>query len=290
MINSFKKSSTIILIILLSSLLVACNNLQTRLDNVESILAINNFQKKIIETEKFNLVSYQRLIHSSDIATIYIEGDGLAWKNKYKISNNPTPENPVALKLATIDTSSVVIYVARPCQFVNTDIEKNCNPQYWTNKRASAEVIKSISSAINKVKKEISVNKLRLVGFSGGATIAAILAANRTDIIDLRTIAGNLDINKFVVEHHVTPLTGSLNPIDYADKLINVPQTHFVSSNDTIISRAITNSYIQRLKAFDGSLKCVNVIELSEPEHNKGWESYWPAQDFSNTQSCDNQF
>lgn len=267
-------------------LLSACNSLQNRLEQAEIISTKNNFERKIIETTLFNLVSYQKINNSSKSAAIYIEGDGLAWKNKYKISPNPTPTNAIALKLATIDTSPIVIYIARPCQFINIDNETNCKPEYWTSKRASKEVIESISAAIDSIKKELNINHLRLVGFSGGATIATILAANRNDVIDLRTIAGNIDINKFVEVHNVSPLTGSINPTDYANKLVNIPQTHVISTNDSIITTDITHSYVNYLEEFDANLKCVKVIKLSKPEHGKGWTDHWSVQNFSKVQSC----
>ena len=283
----FKKAFTLGSVILVC-LLTACNNVQTRLENADEISFANNFIKKTIQTERFNLVSYQKATRPSKTAVIYIEGDGFAWKNKYQVSANPTPNNPVALKLAAIDTSSIVIYIARPCQFINIDNEKHCHNQYWTYKRASQEVIESINAAIDKTKAQLNFNKIRLVGYSGGATIAAVLAATRDDIIDLRSVAGNLDIEKFVEAHKVTPLTGSINPISYANKLYKIPQSHFISVNDTVITKSIINSYIQSLKSFDIDLKCINVSELTQPEHSRGWETSWANQNFNKALSCHN--
>lgn len=269
------------------SLLTACNSLQNRLEQAGHISKNNHFEKKIIETTRFNLVTYQKINDdASKLAVIYIEGDGFAWKNKYTVSSNPTPNNPVALNLAITDMSPIVIYLARPCQFINVDEEAHCKPEYWTSKRASEEVIESINVAIDSIKKELNINQLRLVGFSGGATIATILAANRNDIIDLRTIAGNIDIDKFVEVHNVSPLAGSINPTDYADKLVKIPQLHVISTNDAIITSNITNSYLMQLQKFDSHLKCINVIELSKPKHTKGWTDHWSAQNFSKVQSC----
>ena len=267
--------------------LFGCNSIQTRIENAESISTQNNFHKKVIQTKLFKLISYQKLSRTSEIAVVYIEGDGLAWKNKYKVSQNPTPNNPIALELATLDSSPLIIYLARPCQFINLDNEVNCQHQYWTNKRASIEVIESIDSAISEIKKQLKIKKIRLVGYSGGATIAAIIAATRDDIIDLRTVAGNLDIDKFVETHNVTPLTGSVNPTTYSQKLVEIPQTHFISENDAVISKTITNSYLKSLEKFDDKLNCVKLIELSTPEHTKGWANVWKNQNHQ-IQKCYN--
>lgn len=259
-------------------ILPGCNNLQTKINNADAIALKSSLKKKIIKTKNFNLVSYQKIDSSSKIAVIYIEGDGLAWTSKHRVSNNPTPDHPVALEMASIDNSSTVIYIARPCQYVDLANETLCRADYWTNKRASKEIIESIDTAISKIKTKSGIKQIRLVGYSGGATIAAILAAIRNDVIDLRTIAGNLDINVFSQTHNTSPLYGSLNPIDYAEKLVKIPQTHFVSKNDTIITHDITNSYANNLMKYDSDLKCVKFIELEKPTHTKGWTTVWQNQ------------
>ena len=261
--------------IILCATITGCNNLQTRIKNADELANKNNFIKKIVSTEKFNIVSYQKINSSSDDAVIYIEGDGLSWLNKYRISDNPTPVNPVALELATLDQSPNVIYLGRPCQYQDIKTEISCTPDYWTNKRASYEIIHSIDTAISKIVNHLNIKKIRLVGYSGGGTIAAILAATRKDVIDLRTIAGNLDIDTFSKIHNVSPLSDSLNPIDYAEKLVKVPQVHFVSTNDDIIKKEITASYIQNLKKYDNNLGCVKLIESTTSSHSTGWTSIW---------------
>jgi len=265
--------------------LIGCNNLQTKIDNADSLASNRNFIKKIITTDQFNIVSYQKTSSYSESAVIYIEGDGSAWLNKYRISPNPTPVNPVALELALLDQSANVIYLGRPCQYVDIETEATCTPEYWTNKRVSSEVIDTIDAAINNIKKELNIKKIRLIGYSGGGTIATILAATRDDIIDLRTIAGNLDIEMFSKIHNISPLTGSLNPIDYASQLVNIPQLHFISTNDTIITKDITESFIDHLKKYDEDQSCIKLIELDAPSHTTGWDSVWQHYQ-TYTQKC----
>ncbi len=265
--------------------LSGCNNLQTRINDADSLAVKNDFIKKIIPTDQFNIVSHQKINSYSDSAVIYIEGDGAAWLNKYRISPNPTPINPIALEMAILDKSQNVIYLGRPCQYVNTETEVACNPEYWTNKRASSEVINAINTAINNIKEQLNIKNIRLVGYSGGGTIATILAATREDIIDLRTIAGNLDIEMFSKVHNISPLTGSINPINYAKQLVDIPQLHFISTNDTIITKDITDSFIEHLKKYDENLSCIKLIELETPSHSTGWDSIWQKYQ-TYTQKC----
>ncbi len=49
--------------------------------------------------------------------SIYIEGDGLAWVSPSQPSDDPTPIDPVALRLALAQPTGRAVYVARPCQY-----------------------------------------------------------------------------------------------------------------------------------------------------------------------------
>ncbi|MEX2353586.1 MAG: alpha/beta hydrolase, partial [Gammaproteobacteria bacterium] len=49
---------------------------------------------------------------------VYIEGDGRAYVSRHRVSADPVPRNPLAFRLAVVDPSPAVIYIARPCQFV----------------------------------------------------------------------------------------------------------------------------------------------------------------------------
>jgi hypothetical protein len=47
-------------------------------------------------------VAYKKTAPTRE-AHLYIEGDGYAWKNRHEPSNDPTPMNPVAMRLAAAD-------------------------------------------------------------------------------------------------------------------------------------------------------------------------------------------
>ncbi len=62
-----------------------------------------HMQKEIISAPPFEITTYQRISNpSTHTANVYIEGDGLAWITRRRLSSNSTPTNPVALKLATL--------------------------------------------------------------------------------------------------------------------------------------------------------------------------------------------
>ncbi len=261
---------------LLSCLVLAgCNPIQTRIDSANDLTDDSGFIKEVISTSHFKLVSYQNITLTDTAGTFYIEGDGLAWLSRKRVSPNPTPKNPVALKLALNDPSANVIYLARPCQYVDLKTEKQCHSDYWTTKRFAPEVVASMGEAITQIKQSAKLNKIRLVGYSGGGAIAAMLAATRNDVIDLRTVAGNLDIALFAQVHNVTPLTGSLNPVDFVKDLVAIPQTHFVGLDDNVIPTKIAESYKDRFARFDVNLRCFSIHKVDNASHSSGWLKNW---------------
>ncbi|MDD4183555.1 MAG: alpha/beta hydrolase, partial [Candidatus Omnitrophica bacterium] len=202
--------------------------------------------------------------------SIYIEGDGNAWITRNCLSNDPTPKIPLVLELASIDESANVAYLARPGQY-SKNLAIKVEPVYWSGKRFSREVIGSMSEAIGQLIELAKTNKINLIGYSGGGAVAVLIAAQRNDIVSLRTIAGNLDIEAVSKYHNVSSLAGSLNPIDFAQKIKNLPQRHFIGSKDTIVPSFIAESFVKHAGDKDSSR--ITVVEGAT--HTKGWIACW---------------
>ncbi|MGB4057059.1 MAG: hypothetical protein WBK77_03130, partial [Alphaproteobacteria bacterium] len=217
----------------------------------------------------FGLTAYERMHEHNAPATIYIEGDGLLTADFRMESKNPTPRNPVSLHLATKDKSENLAWIARPCQYYGIE---GCDPAFWGQKRFSPEVLNGYNLALDEMKKRYDIKGFHLVGFDGGGAIAALLAAERNDILSLRTVAATLDTNIYASENKIAPLTGSLNPVDVASKLTGLPQTHYIGGQDKIISPAALHSYLQAL----GPSNCVQYRFIQEAEHEQGWVEKWP--------------
>lgn len=97
----------------------------------------------------------------------------------------------LTLDLANKDPYRSVMYIARPCQYLPEGALKTCGPKLWPTNRFSEDVIAAINRGINHA---TSGNKnIALIGYLGEGTIAALLAARRTDVSWLITIAANLD-------------------------------------------------------------------------------------------------
>ncbi|MDB2683140.1 alpha/beta hydrolase [Alphaproteobacteria bacterium] len=220
----------------------------------------------------FALTAFERMHERHTTANIYIEGDGfeLSLPNA---GQTPTPINPVALHLATRDKADNVAYLARPCQFSGMlDREAKCDSKYWTDSRYSQTVIAAYNAALNEIRNRYDIEGFNLIGYSGGGGIATILAAQRNDITSLRTVAGNLDIMAYTTHHNVMPLSDSLNPADFASKLKDLPQAHYIGGQDDYIVPSNLEGYLQKI----GNTRCVTYDLIQEAEHHEGWVEKWP--------------
>lgn len=229
--------------------------------------------ERLVAADPFTLTSYERIHDRGGKANIYIEGDGEAWKTRISQSLNPTPPNPVALHLASHDKAENVIYLARPCQYSGMiDTESDCDPTYWGDKRFAPEVIDAYQNALDDIKARYDITEFNVTGFSGGAAVAAILAAKRDDIKTLRTVAGNLDHRALSAHHQVSYMENSLNPPDFAKDLATIPQYHFIGDMDDIVPAAVLHSYLQSL----GSTSCSTYKLVEDASHDAGWVNVWP--------------
>ena len=222
----------------------------------------DNFSYKEISAGDFKLASWQKITNGQAPVKIYIEGDGHSFDVYGQPTNNPTPKGTLLRKIAFNDDNPNVVYLARPCQFVKDD---KCIQKYWTTARFSPEVIQAEASAVRKIAKGRSVI---LIGFSGGAQIAGLIAVLNTDISvkKLVTIGGNLDHKAWTAYHDLPYLRDSLNLASYRDKYLQIPQVHFIGAKDEIIPPALVKKFAH----------AEDIKEVKKAQHNKGWESIYP--------------
>ncbi len=254
--------------------LSACSTatLSGRQDLAQDIASSAGLHKQTIAASPFMLAAFIKTGQINAPAHIYIEGDGLAWLSRTQPSLNPTPTDPVALRLAARDKAPNVIYLARPCQYSGTTTGGACQMKYWTGSRYAPEVIAAYNTALNQIKSRYQINDIHLIGFSGGATLAALLAGSRDDVTSLRSVAGNLDHHEHSRVHNVSMLGNSLNPPQYAAKLSGIAQYHFIGGDDKIVPKSIYDSYSVALPAQN----CTGYKIIPGVKHDKGWADIWP--------------
>ncbi len=220
----------------------------------------------------FDVVTLQRGAQASRRLVVYIEGDGRAWISRTRLSADPTPRNPVSLKLALKDPSAAVLYIGRPCQYLSSSERSHCDARYWSSHRYSRAVVDAINRIIDGVAQAVPETRVGLVGYSGGGTLAALVAATRKDAAWLVTLAANLDHRTWTREHGLTPLDGSLNPLDFAALLRAIPQFHLWGGRDRRVSVAVLQRY---LAALENPPELMTASQ-KDFDHSCCWDEIWP--------------
>ncbi len=266
--------------LLLSSLLLlsACG-LETDInDQTAHQLARPAFMvERTVNAGQFQLQAWERMHQRQASATIYIEGDTALPVDPEKqkpsfLEDDATRDNPVGLHLATRDLSKNVAYLARPCQYVKMPEEKGCDPKYWQQDRFAPEVIAAYSTALDNIAARWDITSFHIVGYGGGANIAAVLAATRNDIKTLRTVAGDLN-PKFVDNVNIPNVSeNAVLATNYSARLAKVPQHHFVGAADTIVTPGTYHSYRQAIGLSD----CMHYSLIQDADHTRGWVEKWP--------------
>lgn len=226
-----------------------------------------------VEAGRFTLQLYDRIRAPGGPLAVYIEGDGRAWITPTQISADPTPSDPLALRLAAADPAANVVYIARPCQYVDAASAPGCDNIYWSSARYGRAVIASISAAIDDAKARAGSGSLELIGYSGGGTVAALAAAERGDVRRLVTVAANLDLTAWTRLHRLTPLSRSLDPMDFREKLRLLPQTHLAGEDDDVVPPAIIRSYLAAL----GPGVPADLRVMVGFTHECCWAEAWPG-------------
>ena len=237
----------------------------------QSTLALENQKgliKTTLSTHFYDIQSWLPQQQTSPILRIYIEGDGRAWLRKGRASGDPTPKHRLVHSLMLNDSKADIAYLARPCQYVMSTL---CTRQSWTFGRYDPPAIQSINQAINKIKHRLSYKEIELVGYSGGATIALLIAAKRDDVASVRTIAGNLTPHFTNRYHQVTEMPTADTPLNHTTQLMNIPQLHFFGSEDRVIPKQISKHY--KLQ-FDQK-ECIKLQEAEAASHGRGWSKRW---------------
>ena len=262
-----------LLIAFLPLFAISCtsNSLPERLKKADELAVQNSFKKEVIQTKSFYLQTYAKI---SDLEreelSVYIEGDGFAWRNRHMVSKNPTPKNPMSLKMAIKDVSANVLYIARPCQYVDFKLDISCQEKFWTGSRFSKSVIDSTNEVVTEFVKKYKFKKVNLIGFSGGAAVAVLVAADRKDVALIKTVAGNLSHKELMKLRKVNQLEDSLDAIDVVEKVKNIQQYHFIGGKDKVVPGEIIISFVKQVNLAGGNAK-FKIIDEADHNYEK-----WP--------------
>lgn len=241
-----------------------CIGLCILLGACNSITVPPTYKYVEIQTSTFKLASWQKIEQPDKPYKFYIEGDGAAFRADGSVSSDPTPRGTLLREIAFGDNQANIIYLARPCQYVQDNM---CEAKYWSTARFSTETVNAEYEAIKALAGEQPVT---LVGFSGGAQIAGLIAVKYQGIKiqKLVTVAGNLDVKSWTDYHNVPTLSLSDDLANYKTDYAKFNQIHYVGLQDENIIPQITENFV-----IDK-----NTIQYSKKaSHNKGWEASYNA-------------
>lgn len=251
--------------LLLGAMLSGCQSPQFAL---QELATVHSRQVQTLASKPFPLAfSAPPKQPAISLIRVYLEGDGHAWATRSQPSLDPSPRHMLVAKLA-FDDPQPSIYLARPCQFVQAD---GCTTALWTNRRFAPEVLDSLDHALTLIKSRYGNDQFELIGYSGGAALALLLAARRDDIVQVQTLAGNLSPRQWAQLQQLSPLTGSMEPLDQRRQLRDVPQRHLAGADDNIVPPQLMGSYINTL----GPATCLESAVLPKVSHTDGWQQAW---------------
>lgn len=168
---------------------------------------------------------------------VYLDGDGTPWL-RGEPAPDPTPRNPLVLDLMAVDPAPS-IYLGRPC-YHGLAGSSPCSSALWTTGRYSPAVVSSMETALRDVMRKGGFQRLAWFGYSGGGTLAVLLAPRFAETTDVVTIAANLDIDMWTDLHRHERLDGSVNPASLPPLPKTIRQRHYVGARDRLVPPQVT--------------------------------------------------
>jgi pimeloyl-ACP methyl ester carboxylesterase len=182
----------------------------------------------------------------ASILVVYIEGDGAPWPASNLPPGDPTPPNPLALRLAAAHDGATVAYLGRPCQYLDDATLRECDGALWAGARYGTSALKMVNDAIDALAAATGARRLALVGYSGGGAIAALLAGRRADVSCVVTIAAPLDTEAWSRMIDVSPLKASFNPAESPAGAQPETAVHFTGGRDRVVPPESIRKYLDR--------------------------------------------
>ena len=203
----------------------------------------------------------------SETLHVYVEHDGTPWTNSTHVADDPTPRTPFALELMAQDSGPRLL-LGRPCYHEPTNVS-SCSPLMWTHRRYSPEVVASMVAALRGFLSAHPFRRVVLIGYSGGGTIAWLMAAHVPETIAVVTVAANLDTDEWTRIHGYSALKGSLNPALLPALPPTIVQMHYVGSADPNVPPSIVRSFARGHRG-------ARVVEVAGFAHECCWIERWP--------------
>jgi pimeloyl-ACP methyl ester carboxylesterase len=223
------------------------------------------FSREIVRGENFSHAVYSRVPQPpGELLHVYLEGDASPKRSIRYRPPDPTPWTSVMLGLTALDPAPSIL-LGRPCQH-GLDL---CDPLHWTLGRYGEEVVASLAVAIEAQRLARGAQGLVLIGFSGGGTLAMLLAERIPETRAVVTLAGNLDLSRWAQHHGYQPLSLSLDPAGRSPLDPEIVQIHLLAGRDRRVPPELMASELSRQPG-------ARLRSFPEIDHACCWAAIWP--------------
>jgi pimeloyl-ACP methyl ester carboxylesterase len=223
------------------------------------------FDGTVVAGDPFRHAVLEKPGRPSRVLHVYLDGDGTPWHARGPAAD-PTPRSMLVLDLMRLDDHPS-LYLGRPCYHGLVE-DPGCRPALWTSQRYSDLVVSSMAAGLTRSLRERGFDRLAFIGYSGGGSLAVLLAARFPQTSAVVTVAANLDIDAWTARHGYLRLAGSLNPAAQPPLPRHVYQRHYVGGRDRNVPREIVSS-----GRFDPS----GIVLVPDFDHACCWRRLWPS-------------
>lgn len=196
---------------------------------------------------------------------VYLDGDGTPWENHRWITDDPSPRNHLVLNMMMQDQAPAIL-LGRPC-YLGFSQSTACHHKYWTSHRYSHQVVSSMTKVLNAWIQSKRYKKVVLIGYSGGGTLAMLIAPAIKSVDTVITVAANLDIVAWSQLHGYSPLFGSLNPAEFSLPE-EIKQFHLTGEEDHVVPKSI-------VKKISKKNSQATFVSFAEYNHHCCWGDDW---------------
>jgi pimeloyl-ACP methyl ester carboxylesterase len=246
------------------TLLGGCAGPAERFDERASALG---FGASRVEGEGFAHVVYRPAGPRPDgdrVLHVYLDGDGTPWE-RGRPAADPTPREPLVLRLMALDPAPSV-YLGRPC-YHGLAAAPRCAPALWTDARYSEVVVVSMAAAVRRLLSVTGHAEIVWLGYSGGGTLAMLLAARLPETVGVVTVAANLDVDGWADLHGHSRLVGSLSSARCPPLPPRIYQRHYAGGRDQVVPPGIIAG---------GGVLPETLRVIPEYDHVCCWVELWP--------------